>query len=54
MHVVAGDDGVGVVAGIFVDVGYCRVKASHNLDADDRRQVFLVPVLLRRQGDGCY
>ena len=42
---VGGDDGVGVVAGIAVDVGNRLVHVGHQLDADDRRQVFLVPVL---------
>src|SRR5574343_1908578 len=46
MHVVAREDGVGVVAAVVVDVGNRLIHIGHHLDADDRRQVFLEPVLL--------
>jgi hypothetical protein len=39
-----GQDGVGVVAAVAVDVGDGLVHAVHHLDADDRGQVFLGPV----------
>ena len=50
VHVVGGEDGVGVVAGIAVDVGDGLVHAVHQLHADHRRQVFLAPVLLTGGG----
>ena len=40
---VGGEDGLGVVAGIAVDVGDGFMKPRHHLDADDGR-VLLTPV----------
>ena len=46
MKMVLGQYCIGMVAGIPVNVGNSVVNTVYQLDADDRRQVFLVPVLL--------
>ena len=44
-----GQDGIGVVAAVAVDVRNGFIHARHHLHADDRGQVFLAPVLLGRR-----
>ena len=46
MHVVASEDGFGVVAAVVVDVVNRRIQAVDHLDADDGPKVFLKPILL--------
>lgn len=53
MNVIGGDDGVGVVPAVFIDVGNRLVHTLHHLDADDGGEVFFVPVLFGYLGN-CY
>jgi len=45
--VVLGEDGIGVVGAVRVDVGDGGVEAVHHFHGDDGGEVFLVPVGLR-------
>ena len=46
MHVISGDYGIRMVRRISVNVPNCLINAFNYFDADDRCQVFLIPILL--------
>ena len=48
VRVAAGEDGVGVVAAVVVDVGHGFIQPRHHLDGDDGRQVFGTPIFFLR------